>query len=68
MMSNDADNTGDKLWCFPWHKIDDLILFAMLLLLILFVGLRGHWDLVETLSNNLVGAVIMYIKGEVTKR
>jgi hypothetical protein len=49
--------------CFPYDKLDDMILFGIVALLILYAGFRDHWNLVESLSNNLIGAILMYIKG-----
>lgn len=51
--------------CFPWHKLDDLILFGFLFVLIIVVAWMGHWDLVNNLSSALMGAITMYIKGHV---
>lgn len=49
--------------CFPWHKSVDLILFFLMFLLIALVAWLNHWDLVNTLTASLFGAIIMYIRG-----
>jgi hypothetical protein len=49
--------------CFPWDKMDDMILFGMMFALVIVVGWLGHWDLVSNLASGLLGAVTMYIKG-----
>jgi hypothetical protein len=50
--------------CFPWVKLPDLILFGLMFVLIALVAWLNHWDLVNTLTASLFGAIIMYIKGE----
>jgi hypothetical protein len=50
--------------CFPWHKMDDLILFILMIGLIMFMSWKDHWSTVDALTNQLFGAMVMYIKGQ----
>ena len=48
--------------CFPWNKLPDLILFGLMFILIGLVAWLDHWELVNTLTASLFGAIIMYMK------
>jgi len=49
---------------FQWNKLDDLILFAMMLVLIGIMGIFALKDAVTHLASALMGAATMYLKGK----
>lgn len=50
--------------CFPWERLDDLILFGMMFLVMMFVAWLNHWDLVNSLASYIFGAATTYLKGK----
>lgn len=52
---------GDR---YPVERLDDLVLFTLMFLLIALVSFAGHWDLVSNLSSALLGAITMYIRAD----
>ena len=50
--------------CFPYDKLDDLILFGMMFLMLVLVAILNHWDLVNSIATYFMGAATAYIKGQ----
>ena len=48
----------------PVDKVDDIIVLGMGFLLCLLFAAFGQWDVAQSIANNLMGALAMYVKGQ----